>query len=178
MNTCLIIVAVNYIIHKKNMKNMMWSNKGLCNDVVFILIGNIFSPPIMALINPAHFYRYWVRRKIINGSYDQTKTIYTQAEANFWFEGPPIDIAQNYANFTKTVMVSLFFMMILPLAVFMGALAILTGYAVNKYLLLNRYTAPKATGVKINFDMFQFFDLVLVTFAVRKTHPILVLTNF
>jgi hypothetical protein len=159
-------VAVNYLIHGKKMKHEMWSNRGLTNDAWFILIANIFSAPILALVNPAHFYRFWVRRKIRNGSYDETKTIYTQAEANFWFEGPPLDIAQEYANFTKTVMVSLFFMTILPLALILGALAILTAYIVNKYLLLNRYTAPKATGVKINFDMYQFFDLVLITFSV------------
>lgn len=91
---------------------------------------------------------------------------YTQSEANFYFEGPPIDIAQNYANFTKTVMISIFFMPILPIVLPFGTLAIITAFLMNKYLLFNRYAAPKATGVKINFDMYQYMDFVLVTFAV------------
>lgn len=91
---------------------------------------------------------------------------YTQSEANFYFEGPPIDIAQNYANFTKTVMVSIFFMPILPIGLFFGSLAIITAYIANKYLLFNRYAAPQATGVKINWNMYQYFDFVWITFAV------------
>ena len=175
LNTCLIIVAVNYLIHGRDMKNEMWSNKGLASDAFLIMITNIFTAPLLAVINPVHFYRYWVRRKIKNKSYDQTKEIYTQAEANFWFEGPPLDIAQEYANYAKTVMVSLFFMFIIPLSPVLGALAILTAHWVNKYLLLYRYTSPKATGVKINFDMYQFFDLTLIIYGVSI---IILISNF
>lgn len=92
---------------------------------------------------------------------------YTQAEANFYFEGPPIDIAQNYANYTKTVFISTFFMPILPIALPFGALAILTAYLMNRFLLFNRYAAPKATGVTINWDMYQYYDFVLVTIGVN-----------
>ena len=149
------------------MKNQMWSNKGLAGDAFLIMFSEIFSSPLSALINPVHMYRYYMRWQIKKSSYDTSKEIYTQAEANFWYEGPPIDIAQEYANFARTVMVCLFFAAIIPLSLVLGALSIAAGYSVNKYLLLYRYTSPKATGVKINFDMYQFFDLTLITFAVR-----------
>lgn len=89
-----------------------------------------------------------------------------QTTANSWFAGPDFDIAQIYANYLKTTMISLFFMPMLPLSLVAGALSIFTAHYTNKYLLYRRFAAPEATGPKLCFEMFRFFDIVMMMYAV------------
>lgn len=163
MNSSLIIVFVNWLIHGRELRKVIWSEKGLSNDAWFIMIGNVFIGPMSNFLNPFHFLR-WFKRWQISSQGDKCKL--TQKEADMWFEGPPFDIAQRYANHIKTLMISLFFVSILPLSLPLGMLAIFVHHSVEKYLLLKRHAAPKATGSKLNFAMYKFFDVVLLIFAV------------
>ena len=131
------------IIHRDGLRNEIWSEKGLSNDAAYIMLFNIFSPPLSSILNPFHLQR-WLKKKNILRQGD--KCVLTQKEANSWFEGPPFDIAQCYANHIKTVMISLFFMPMLPLSLPAGALSIVIGIFTEKYLLYRRYSAPDATG--------------------------------
>lgn len=163
MNSCVIIVFTNWLIHKDDLREEIWSEKGLSNDAAYIMLFNIFSPPMSNFLNPFHLQRWWKRRTIINAGKDCPLT---QKEANFWFEGPPFDIAQRYANHTKTIMISLFFMPMLPLSLIAGALSMLTAHVTEKYLLYRRHTSPQATGPQLCFAMFRFFDIVILVFTV------------
>ena len=91
----------------------------------------------------------------------------TQSEANYWFEGPPMDIAESYVAKTVTVMISVFFMPLYPLSLAFGVASLSLNYLVDKYLLITRYTSPKATGANLCFEMYHFFDFVLITMAVN-----------
>jgi hypothetical protein len=90
----------------------------------------------------------------------------TQKEANNWFEGPPFDIAQRYASNLKTIMISIFFMPIFPLAFPIGIVAILVSRTLDKYLLFRRHAAPNATGAKLNYALYGFFDFIILLFGV------------
>jgi hypothetical protein len=63
-------------------------------------------------------------------------------------------------------MISLFFMPMLPLSLIAGALSLITAHFTEKYLLFRRHTAPQATGSKLCFAMFRFFDIVMLVFSV------------
>ena len=91
-----------------------------------------------------------------------------QTMANYWFAGQDFDIAQTYANYLKTAMISLFFMPMLPLSLLAGALSIFTAHYTNKYLLYRRFAAPEATGSKLAFEMFRFCDIVMMMYAVSR----------
>jgi hypothetical protein len=163
LNTSVIIVFINWIIHGKDLRNEIWSEKGLSNDAWWIMLFNIFTPPMSNFLNPFHLMRWLKRRSIIKAG---QKCHLTQKEANFWFEGPPFDIAQRYANHVKTLMISLFFMPMLPLSLVAGGVSMLTAHITEKYLLYRRHAAPQATGSKLCYAMFRFFDIVMFVYAV------------
>lgn len=156
---------INWIIHGKDLRDEIWSEKGLSNDAWYIMLFNIITPPMSNFLNPFHLMRWMKRRSIINTGKNCT---FTQKEANFWFEGPPFDIAQRYANHTKTIMISLFFMPMLPLSLVAGALGMLTAHVTEKYLVYRRHTSPQATGPKLCYAMFRFFDIVILVYAVSS----------
>jgi hypothetical protein len=158
-----LIVFVNWLILGDDVRDSIWSDKGLSNDAWFILLGNTFIGPMSNFFNPFHLLR-WVKRKTI---IREGKNCHlTQKEANYWFEGPPFDIAQRYANHTKTMMISLYFLPLFPLALPIGIVSIYTAHLTEKYLLFYRHAAPKATGPALNFEMYRFFDIVMIIFSV------------
>lgn len=163
MNASVIIVFVNWLIHGENLRDLIWSDKGLSNDAWFILLGNVFIGPMSNFLNPFHALR-WFKQSQIASQGKNCKL--TQKEANFWFEGPPFDIAQRYTNHIKTLMISLYFVSILPLSLPIGMLAIFIHHFTEKYLLFKRHAAPKATGSKLSFSMYKFFDVTLFVYAV------------
>lgn len=63
-------------------------------------------------------------------------------------------------------MVCYFFMPMFPLSLLCGALAILAAAYVEKYLLFRRHAAPGATGSRLCFEMFRFFDFIMFIYAV------------
>lgn len=156
---------MNWLIYGKDLRNTIWENKGLSNDAWFILLGNIILPPLTSILNPWVLIRNIKRSNIVKAG---NKCIVTQKEANMWFEAPPFDIAQKYANNLKTVMISLFFLPMFPLAIPAGLVALICVRWVEKYLLFRRYAAPKATGAKLNFALYRFFDLAILIFAVSS----------
>lgn len=153
------------IVHDSNLRNRIWSERGLANDAWFIMIGNIFLPSISSIVNISYFLRLYKRRSIRKNP--QTSNL-TQKEANYYFEGHPFDIAHKYANMLKSVMISIFFMPIIPMSLVFGVFGVLFVYLTEKLLLYKRYAAPDATGPILTFGMYQFFDVVLIVFGVRK----------
>jgi hypothetical protein len=83
------------IIHGKDLKENIWTDRGLSNDAAYILVFNIFTPPISNYLNPFYLLRIWKRKSIAANNKD---CLLTQKEANAWFAGTEFDIAQSYAN--------------------------------------------------------------------------------
>ena len=84
-------MLINWIIHRENLRDEIWSEEGLSNDVLGILLFNIIVPPMAMYLNFLHLIRWFKRTYIkLYGN----KCHFTQKEANFWFEGPPFDISQ------------------------------------------------------------------------------------
>jgi hypothetical protein len=55
------------------------------------------------------------------------------------FEGPPLDLAQRYANNMKSFMVALVYAPILPAGLILCSIGILFEYWIDKALLLRRH---------------------------------------
>lgn len=151
------------LVHGDQLRVKIWSEKGLANDCWFIILGNIFLPSITSYLNPFYLLRLIKRGSIRKNPQGSNLT---QTEANFQFEGHAFDIAQKYGNMMNSFMISIFFMPILPLSLLCGVLAIFFVTTTEKYLLFNRYAAPDATGAKLNFAMYRFFDMILLIFGV------------
>ena len=127
------------------------------------MIFNTFIPPISKYFDVFWLYRLSMR-KLIESRGDNNR--HNQREANQWFEGEQFNFAQSYANHLVTIMISLFFIPILPLSPILGAVSIITAHYMEKYLLLRRNSAPKAIGSKLCFTIFRFYDIVIIVFAV------------
>jgi hypothetical protein len=63
-------------------------------------------------------------------------------------------------------MLSIFFMPMLPLGLVAGGFAMTFAYITEKYLLYRRHAAPEATGSRMCFSMFNYFDIVMIVYAV------------
>jgi C4-dicarboxylate transporter len=64
------------------------------------------------------------------------KCMLTQAEANAAFEGPTLDMANQFANIINLIMSAMFFHSILPLAIPIGCGGLFLQYWANKVIFL------------------------------------------
>ena len=168
-NTGLIIVFVNWIIYREELREIIWSEKGLVTDVWFILLGNLFVGPAANFFNPDWLLKL-LKRHLIKKQGKNCKL--TQKEANEAFEGDEFDMAERYSVQVRTMMISIFFMPMIPASSLMGVFAVFLTYWVDKYLIVKRQSIPSATSPTIAFNMFHFFDLTLMIYAVRNFYLI------
>jgi len=165
LNSTVILMLVNWLVHKDELRDQIWSDKGLANDAWFIIIGNIFLGPLNNYLNPFYLMRIMKQRAIRNAG---NKCILTQKEANFWFEGHPVDMAYRYVNYQKTILISIFFSPMLPNSLLLGIIAVILSFWVDKYLLLRRHCRPISTGPELNFAKFHLFDIIIIIFALNQ----------
>lgn len=89
-----------------------------------------------------------------------------QIEANRLWEGQEFELAQRYANHAKTLMIFLFFLPILPMGSVTGFFAILALSSMDKLVLVKFSRLPPSVAGDLAFEMYGFFDLILVAYAV------------
>ena len=71
------------------------------------------------------------------------------------------NLAERYTDIMKTCFVGLFFSAILPSALFITALAMLTAYLSDKFSLLNFWKRPPMLGAKLAHDSRITFVIVV-----------------
>lgn len=76
---------------------------GVCDDIFFIVLANAYMTPIMLLFNPWHFIRKYKRSQIIKAD---KNSLMTQAEANQWFQGTPLNLYEKYCYIIRTLWVA------------------------------------------------------------------------
>lgn len=67
----------------------------------------------------------------------------TQHEMNLHWEGSQWTLAERYTNLAKIAFLSIFYALITPMSVFIGAFAFTLIFVVDRYLLLRRWKPPK-----------------------------------
>lgn len=165
VNSCLMLVIANYLVHGQEMKNKIDQQGGLIYDVLFVLLGSVFITPLSRFVQIDHIYRYFVKRNIRNQG---VLSKMTQQEANFWFEKPGMDLANHYAIYNNLVMMAVFFMSIFPLALFLALLGVVFIYLVDKYLLLRVYSMPRAKSAEIVYSLLHYSDFIMITFGLSQ----------
>jgi len=157
INTAITLLVTHIILET------LWKDGGLLNDVFIVFIIIVVVGPLSNLFNPWYFLRLYRRWK---AKRQGSNCKLTQEEANLLFEGPPIDIAQNYANVLKTIWVTAFYAPVLPIGVPLAVLGLFLSYWTDKYLLLNRYVRPSALGKSLSLWMAEYLELSPFFFAV------------
>lgn len=51
LNSCVILVIANYIVHQDNIENIMWTDKGLSSDALFVMISNALFNNILKIFD-------------------------------------------------------------------------------------------------------------------------------
>jgi hypothetical protein len=159
-------VFVNYIINKERMRDVIWQEQGLVNDIWFIQLFNIVVGPFLNLVRFEWIIKL-IKRKTILAQGKNCKL--NQHEANLVFEGDTFDVSERFSLYIRTLLVSLFFMPILPISTLLGLIAVLVCYWTDKFLLYSRQQVPAATGADLAFSMYHFFDFILLIYGVRPS---------
>jgi hypothetical protein len=83
-----------------------------------------------------------------------------------WFEGLPIDLARVYASVTKTLMLTFFYVHLLPWGALVAAIGLSLSYWAEKWMLLRRDNRPPPLSDQMATEMVNFnIEMTIVAFA-------------
>ena len=105
----------------------MWQEGQLANDIIMILVGNIFTHPFAFFFDPT-----WIIAKIKRWHVKKYPFNYTQKEAHKIYEPIQPDMDEWYANIHRTLIISLFYTPVVPFSMFFGCIAIAVQYWADK----------------------------------------------
>jgi hypothetical protein len=155
INTALIAILVDY-----NRDTDWFTPGGLVEEMTLIYISNAVVSPLMYAFSPTYII------KLLGRCSAKRHHRLTQAEANALFEGPPVDLAQRYANVLKTLIVTFAYAPIVPVALMFSLAALVIEYWVDKVLLLRRHSRPQRMGGDMARDMVRIIPWAVVVYAV------------
>lgn len=134
----------------------------MITDATYILLSNAIVSPLVYLFSPSvlfHKMRIWKAEKA---------EFISQIDANLVFENIPIDIAQRYANVSKTVLLTFCYAPLLPTAFFFSAAGLFFEYWVCKYLLLRRHNWPKKLSGELSAVMIEVLPWAVLLYSIMN----------
>ena len=131
-------------------------------DVTYVLLSNAFVSPLISYFNPMVCYHKYRMKKAKNSNF------ISQSDANALFENPPVDMAKNYANTVKTLLLTVVFTPLLPTALFISLAGLVIDYWVSKYLLLRRHSWPKRLSGELPRVMIHFIPLAVLLYSIMN----------
>ena len=156
INTAITVLVTAYILE------ILWKEGGLLTNIFIILLIAVILGPVFSIMNPWYFMRLCKRRSIKKQGKLCTLT---QKQANLWFEGPAIDMAQCYSVVLKSLWLTAFYAPVLPIGLPISLVGLFLTYWTDKYLLLNRYVKPLELGKTLSQSMAEFLELTPFFFA-------------
>lgn len=156
-------MALNVIISGDKVKDEMWGEIGLGNDLWVLLIF-LFVDGITSFLPFGYLWKRYKRYRA-----EKTGDL-TQKEANELFEGAEFLYANRISKYSKLLIITSFVISIFPLAPLVGGLYILFFYWIDKVFLLRLANIPKYCTVQLGNEMLRFLDVVLIAYAVVSTH--------
>lgn len=137
INTAIITIVVKKILNLEK-----YQKGGLVESVSYLLISNAILPPLMGLFDIWHLYRLIQRRNVSDSM--------GQKETNEIYGGPDMDLAYKYCILLKDIGMSLIFMNLIPLSIYILWFNLVMKYIVEKYLILRRYRRPDRMSDDLN----------------------------
>lgn len=157
VNTALIMWIIDSLI----LKNKVYEKGSLIEDMTIILWTNSLSSPILNVFSIWHAQRL-IKRRMIAGL--DENSYMTQKEANYWFEGSPIDLSFKYSVIIKNVWLSCLYTSLIPTAMYILLVGLVLTYFSEKYLVLRRYNRPERLNQSlhnISIEYIEFAPLLL-----------------
>jgi len=116
-----------------------------------ILITDCVVTPILNVSNLVD----WAKRKLL------IQSAKTQTELDLLFQGADWNLAERYTSLIKTCFVGMFYLAILPSALFVTSAAILATFLADKYCLFNTWRRPPSYNEKLATISRQFLLIVI-----------------
>jgi hypothetical protein len=137
-------------------------------NIFFFLLMNSFITPLTWLLNIERLVKYFQRGKALSdGILSKETTIITQRELNEMFEEHDINFGSKFAHICNLLLLSLFFLPILPIGVLISFCGLVLTYLVEKYNILHVYRRPKmGDATLVKFLLYQFKIFIFI-YAVR-----------
>ena len=156
-NTAVIALIVNF-----EWKKDWFVPGGLVTDATYILISNAFVSPLLYFFSPMVCVHKLKMRKVAKAAY------ISQHDANLLIENPEVDMAQRFANISKTILLTFCYAPLIPVAFLFSALAIFLEYWIFKYLLLRRHSWPKKLSGDLAKTVFNIIPLSVLLYSVMN----------
>lgn len=137
INTGIVPLFVNF--GRKN----YFDQGGLMVDIFYNTFTIAFISPIFYYFNPIYFWKKWSFYREEKRGEDSKLT---QRQANLLVEGPPLDMAQRYANTMLLFCLTVFYTFPLPITPLFALGGTIFQYWLEKYILLRRHKIPEQMG--------------------------------
>lgn len=125
-------------------------------DIHFILLTNAFSPG-MKLLDPWLWYRKYQQNRILKLGKMCDKP---QFVVNSWFEGPEIDMAENYAFVVRTLLLCTWYAAMAPLGLIFSMCGLGFGYWLDKYFLLRINCYPNSQNESVVYRFINNLEIL------------------
>lgn len=158
----------SFIYSNKTSEQLIW-------DIHFILLSNSFSFPIFKCFDPFLYFRKFMRYYIIKNN---NNLLMTQHEVNYWFEGPEMDIAENYAYLTRTLLLCCWYSSVAPLGLIFGIMGLGFNYWIDKFRLLRINAFPQYQTEQIIYKFINNLEILpyLYMFGAIEYHSRIVIS--
>jgi hypothetical protein len=90
----------------------------------------------------------------------------TQRELNTYFENPKVEFAFKFSYILKTVLMSLFYVPILPCGVIISFFGLIFAYWIEKYYIVRYYKLPEMPNENLADFLLDNFKVVLFIYSV------------
>ena len=128
------------------------------------IFSNTFSVSIISPLIYLFDVEYIIKRiRMCREEWLGNKSKMTQRQANKLFEGPPLDMAQRYADTMLLFSIVLFYAFPLPILSLLGVIGSCMQYGIEKWTLIKRHKYPEqmgATMADVFTRMIPFFCLL------------------
>ncbi|OMJ81749.1 hypothetical protein SteCoe_17745 [Stentor coeruleus] len=175
LNTIVVLLAVNMLtvddfpvlipgLHSGSHSIPLYQDYGLANDLFWVLVTDTILSPLTYFLSPIYISKLCKRRSLRQQAKKGIISI-TQGEANIIWENPPVDMAQRYANYMKTLMIIFVFAPIFPIGLLIGFISMTIQYWTDKYLLLRRHSRPPKLGTGLSDNMIKWMPILTILYA-------------
>lgn len=166
LNSAIQLVLLNLVVSGKSMREDMWGDAGLANDLWFLVIFSILDAltsffPFSYLLQLAK--RWYALSVSIPGDLEQR-------EANKLFEAANFEYSVRVSKYSKLLMIVLFTNSILPISSLISILYLGIFYWADKIFLLRFARIPQYCTFLLGNEMLKFFDVVLISYTVTCCH--------
>ena len=147
----------------------------LTSNMFIIFLVNSFVSPFMWTFNPGFYIKKWKIFSIESKKNSNMRHNMTQRELNELYEFIDIELAYKYSYIAKTLLMTFFYLPLLPLGIIFSMCGLIFGFYLEKFNVGHRYRRPEMMNETIckfyvNFFEVNFFMLALGDFVFLKTN--------